>query len=704
MRRDRVFSRYTERCGNERVPTLNPASFGKLVRIIFPNVQTRRLGVRGESKYHYVDLSLYPEDEERQQPTYHMASMNTGEAMNDMHSAHTSGGFHPSHARSASVPQQILSQPPTDTAEFPPPSKTFAPRSTEQFLSNRIASQSFSPNTKHPPKLDCHYLNTPLVRMRVANMSTTLVSALPAVRSNLPGTLSSYLGLLSPTSHSSPLPSNSQTESPIDLPDIHSYLANTSYDRDVANSLSNLYRSYCIIIIDSFRYVKEKPFFHHHSAFNGTMTVPVSKLLANERLAPWIQECDMRMYKKMIRYVSHLVTQMVPENVWKVFENISNKLVPHLVGAFEEKCPTHVVVAKIVPAARFCHLLKKFKATCIVASQAGNMLIDEGGRSQMWIDLMTHVDPQRVIEESMPPLDTWNSVEGIISRDMKSLIAASNDEYVRAVEQDTSNGFACFMASSHHMGLRGLMGPFTESEDTPTGHLDRWIQWLERLHLAFPNHAPQCIINWHNAFWKSIMTQLGSTGATTYQAWWYLEAFLSNMLGWLTQMEGLLMDETQQKDSDDREAAKKRQDESIATVERNLQTERGGSLTASKRKRSKEDIGGEERSASRASNTSQSSNSEDVESRPQTATTKATGLDVPADDNDLEELGNGAPLDLPSIDTSSPQKGRHQAHDDSGIGIDVDIEGAGSGREDQLKREFFLMSDPTDADGHVVVV
>ena len=38
--------------------TLNPASFGKLVRIIFPNIVTRRLGVRGNSKYHYVDLAL----------------------------------------------------------------------------------------------------------------------------------------------------------------------------------------------------------------------------------------------------------------------------------------------------------------------------------------------------------------------------------------------------------------------------------------------------------------------------------------------------------------------------------------------------------------------------------------------------------------------------------------------------------------------
>ncbi len=56
--RNRVFLHYATRCGTERVPPLNPASFGKLVRIIFPGIQTRRLGMRGESKYHYVDLSL----------------------------------------------------------------------------------------------------------------------------------------------------------------------------------------------------------------------------------------------------------------------------------------------------------------------------------------------------------------------------------------------------------------------------------------------------------------------------------------------------------------------------------------------------------------------------------------------------------------------------------------------------------------------
>lgn len=63
MPRSRVYTHYAQRCGNDRVDTLNPASFGKLVRVIFPGIATRRLGQRGESKYHYVNLTLIDENQ-----------------------------------------------------------------------------------------------------------------------------------------------------------------------------------------------------------------------------------------------------------------------------------------------------------------------------------------------------------------------------------------------------------------------------------------------------------------------------------------------------------------------------------------------------------------------------------------------------------------------------------------------------------------
>ena len=59
--RGRVYANYASRCATERITVLNPASFGKLVRVLFPGLKTRRLGVRGESKYHYVNFQLKEE-------------------------------------------------------------------------------------------------------------------------------------------------------------------------------------------------------------------------------------------------------------------------------------------------------------------------------------------------------------------------------------------------------------------------------------------------------------------------------------------------------------------------------------------------------------------------------------------------------------------------------------------------------------------
>lgn len=57
-----MYASYVKRCAHEKIAVLNPASFGKLVRVLYPGLRTRRLGVRGESKYHYVDFELVDED------------------------------------------------------------------------------------------------------------------------------------------------------------------------------------------------------------------------------------------------------------------------------------------------------------------------------------------------------------------------------------------------------------------------------------------------------------------------------------------------------------------------------------------------------------------------------------------------------------------------------------------------------------------
>lgn len=78
--RGRVYANYVARCATEHVTVLNPASFGKLVRVLFPGLKTRRLGVRGESKYHYVNFSLAEDQPELVEPPNRQSAIVFNEA------------------------------------------------------------------------------------------------------------------------------------------------------------------------------------------------------------------------------------------------------------------------------------------------------------------------------------------------------------------------------------------------------------------------------------------------------------------------------------------------------------------------------------------------------------------------------------------------------------------------------------------------
>ncbi len=478
------------------------------------------------------------------------------------------------------------------------------------------------------------------------------------------------------------------------------------------------------MVIDSFRFCREKPFFHHHSAFNGTMTVPVAKLLAESRVAPWIQECDMRMYKKMIRYIAPLVTQVVPEPVWAMFDRVSTKLVGHLVGAFEEKCPTHVVAAKVIPATRFCNLLKKLVRVNQAANSVAPLLSDERTRSQMWADMVTLVNPERLLDESMPSPECWTGVEKNLRDEMRALLTPLDDEALRPIEAEESTEWSQYFANTVLSSESNPTQPMSE------GSLDRWIQWLERLPDGFEGHHPQCIIDWHTRFWDSILTQFGMGGAQSYQAWWFLKAFLSSMLAWMTQMEGLLLPEAEQRRVEGIERAKQIQDEGWSSGTSHARSASlgsgSGSVSSLKRKRTQDDVGGEDRIAA---SRSASANEEVYGSRLGTGSHRVSPS-AEATPSEEEERGKDdemdqPPLELPSIETATSPKRQHQSlHDDSGISLDAEIEegaevaneAASAGdtpagekekerqKQKRLRREWGILSDGPDAMGEVVVI
>jgi len=58
--RSTLYNHYLRHCVEHKLDPVNAASFGKLIRSVFLGLRTRRLGTRGNSKYHYYGIRLKP--------------------------------------------------------------------------------------------------------------------------------------------------------------------------------------------------------------------------------------------------------------------------------------------------------------------------------------------------------------------------------------------------------------------------------------------------------------------------------------------------------------------------------------------------------------------------------------------------------------------------------------------------------------------
>ncbi|KAF7712301.1 DNA damage and replication checkpoint protein rfx1-like protein [Penicillium ucsense] len=489
VRRDRVYCCYAEKCGTERVSVLNPASFGKLVRIIFPNVQTRRLGVRGESKYHYVDLSVIEEKQQRPVSLDGQAGPNHNQMSSAPAPERPASGIR---SRSISV-----AQPTADTAVFPSPTTSFAPRFPTNTAAPSGACATHSPNAA---------ITTENVSQQAARMVHEMLQF--------------------PTDD---VP-NIDNESLV-LPDIRGYLP-VNTDPKVADALAALYRSHCISVIDSFRFCKERNLLKYFSAFHGTLTVPVQKLLTHPNLAPWIKECDWLMYQKMIAFVAPLTTQVVPKVVLDAFSSISQRLCSHIAETFKAQ-PSHVSVARLLPAHIFCHLLKHMLDVNQSANAAAAWLCHPDNRNQMWFDFKSLVNPPDMIMKANIPPCSDKGAEQILKHDVRALLTPVNDT-------DASVGLPFFSQPDGPEAIEAHQLPVETSTGDDYNFPDKWIAFILNLPLAFPNHSAQGMIEKIDALWDTILHRLTLGGAASFSAWWMTKVFFREMMIWQAEKGGFM--------------------------------------------------------------------------------------------------------------------------------------------------------------------
>lgn len=392
------------------------------------------------------------------------------------------------------------SQPPADTAVFPQPTTYFAPRMSTNAPSAGCACQSSRASLEPPVTVE-----------NVASHAGKMIHQM--------------LRFPSPTD------SWSVDNDALQLPDIHGYLPPNA-DLKVAAALAALYRSHCISVIDSFRYCKERNLLRYFSAFHGTLTVPVQKLLTHPDLAPWIKECDWLMYQKMIAFVAPLTTQVVPKLVLDAFSSISQKLTSHIAETFKAQ-PSHVSLARLIPANIFCSLLRHMLDVNQSANAAAAWLCHPDNRNQMWFDFKTLVDPPDMISKANIPRCAERTTEQILKHDIRALLTPIGDSNIAPCQP-------FFASPDTEDEIHAHKFPVQSSTGDDYNFPDRWVSFILNLPLIFPNHRSQCVIERVDALWDCILHRLTLGGAQSFSAWWMTKVFFHEMMVWQTEQGGFM--------------------------------------------------------------------------------------------------------------------------------------------------------------------
>ena len=225
------------------------------------------------------------------------------------------------------------------------------------------------------------------------------------------------------------------------------------------------------------------------------------------------------------------------------------------------------------------------------------------------------------------------------------------------------------------------------------------------------------------------MTQVGSGGAMSFQAWWFVESFSTLMLGWMAEMQGMLLSEEDQKQTDEKEQQKRDRDSQLGSTKHGQKRKRSDDeddQEVQQRPMKKPDLSIKPTpvlkptSQFKANNSAPSTANNGKEPEEPILPELPQHNEDEDSDAEMDELRRGGPIDLPSFPTGmtspikkipqqAPHLPPHLSHNGGGIGddsgidlgmdVDVDHELAVTEAKKFNKRDWFLSSDPPEVIG-----
>ncbi|KAF3211547.1 hypothetical protein TWF679_006351 [Orbilia oligospora] len=350
--RNRVYTHYVTACGDARIKCLNPASFGKLVRIVFPDIKTRRLGIRGHSKYHYCGITLISGKEKLDEDLKN--SVAGDPKVNILPSNNISQDA--SHETEGGEWTALLQD--SDPAGPPiPKDDDKAGRAASVETLQPLENIDEEPETESADDL--------------LNKMATFLS-----------------------------PSDEERPFGISVPDITLYMP-AGTDMDNARTLEATYRTHALALFEAFKTMHMKMFYNLYTQFQGSFTAPVLKLLTDPSMVNWVEDTDWEIYKELLGLVNNCVKTAIPPKIFEQFKKLVHNL-DESVRKSLQPLPDHVVEARLRPVSAFCRLVDQALRTNMTCHAAASILNNDADVKTMESDWVNMVEAERIVRRELP--------------------------------------------------------------------------------------------------------------------------------------------------------------------------------------------------------------------------------------------------------------------------------------------------------------
>lgn len=430
--RNRIYARYVQLCANFNLHPLAPANFGKVLRVLFPNLKTRRLGMRGKSKYHYCGIKLVG-----------------------------------------------------DQSQTGSPMSSYSPFGLD-------SPQSLNPHTPpftHSPSVS-NMLGTPFSAVQVQeNFQTVNLRYVPNLFNAIEMSMS-----------------NDSMNQPLNIPSIYPYLLkDLEVDYDIADTLHSLYKVHCTSLFELLRYMQVDKMFGMFTPFTAILTAPVFKLFTSDGTLEWVKNCDLVMYRSMLKMLTRLHLLPVPDEILKPLKKLARDYMSNLTEALSNKFPKPFQSMKLSLARQFISILKRLLKCIETGASAAKILSNPKEKTAMLQDWLK-LDMDEIVMREVPcALDNSETLIDILDTKLVKLFEENNQ-----LESPVLKPYATFLFE--------LPSKFSK--------LNPWI-----FSLVCSNLLTTCL------------REMSLSGATSFVYWWVVRCWVDEYLSLCLELGAFLYEE-----------------------------------------------------------------------------------------------------------------------------------------------------------------